>query len=108
MKLWLDDERIAPEGFIWVKTVDAFDRFLKDGVIIDEVSLDNDLGANQIDGYHAITRYLAKKLDGVNCDIKSFEFHTKNIIAREKMKSLVNSGKKAGIIDQNVPMKIVY
>lgn len=108
MKIWLDDERKAPNNFIWVKTVDEFYDLLKDNEIIEEVSLDNDLGANQKEGYHAITQYIASLLSGSNCKINKFELHTKNIVARDKMLSLINSAKKMNLIDNNVEVEIKY
>lgn len=44
MKLWLDDVRRAPEGWEWAKTVADAKRFLEID-IVDECSLDHDLGA---------------------------------------------------------------
>lgn len=42
MKLWLDDIRPAPEGWVWVKTIDEAKPYLEQGV--SHASLDNDLG----------------------------------------------------------------
>lgn len=108
MKIWLDDEREAPKDYIWVKTVNDFHDLLKDDEVIEEVSLDNDLGANQKEGYHAITQYIADLLSGSNCKINKFELHTKNIVAREKMLSLINSAKKMNLIDKDVEVEIKY
>lgn len=43
-KLWLDDFRPAPSGWIWVKTVDEAKQYLLAGDI-EDASLDHDLGA---------------------------------------------------------------
>lgn len=46
VKLWLDDVRPAPDGWVWVKTVQAAILVvLKHRGEIDEMSLDHDLGA---------------------------------------------------------------
>jgi len=42
MRLWLDDVRPAPRGWVWVKTVDEMVRRLRRGGVT-EVSLDHDL-----------------------------------------------------------------
>ena len=44
MKIWLDDIRPAPEGWIHVKTVDEAKSLLERG-IVQAASLDHDLGA---------------------------------------------------------------
>lgn len=44
MKLWLDDVRPAPEGWVWVKTVDEAKKLLESGQV-QQASLDHDLGA---------------------------------------------------------------
>lgn len=43
MKMWLDDERPAPEGWIHAKTVEEAIRLLGTGSVV-EASLDHDLG----------------------------------------------------------------
>lgn len=43
MKLWLDDLRIAPEGWSWAKTVDEAMGIAR-VFVVDEMSLDHDLG----------------------------------------------------------------
>lgn len=48
MKLWVDDERPAPEGWTWVKTVDEATQALTDNEVTD-LSLDYAL-ANWEDG----------------------------------------------------------
>ena len=43
MKLWLDDVREAPEGWVHVKTPEEAIEFLRSGEV-EEISLDHDLG----------------------------------------------------------------
>jgi hypothetical protein len=47
MKLWLDDEREAPKGWVWVTTAKSAMAFCD---IADEISLDHDLGDEKIAG----------------------------------------------------------
>ena len=55
MNFWLDDVRPAPEGWFWVKTVPQLIEAIKDaklaGKEIEEMSLDNDLGPGEKEGY---------------------------------------------------------
>ncbi len=48
MKLWLDDLRVAPEGWMWAKTVEDAKLALKKNTV-EVASLDHDLGGDQ---YH--------------------------------------------------------
>jgi addiction module HigA family antidote len=43
MKIWLDDERVAPVGWVWTRTVEETCLLLKTR-FIEVISLDNDLG----------------------------------------------------------------
>jgi len=43
-KMWLDDVRIAPRGWIWAHSVDDAKKFLSSGMKFDEMSLDHDMG----------------------------------------------------------------
>lgn len=51
-KLWLDDVRPAPDGWMWAKTVAEAQDILKMGCI-NTCSLDHDLGADPADGINA-------------------------------------------------------
>jgi hypothetical protein len=43
MKLWVDDERPAPEGWVWAKTIEEAKTMLATGQVR-EASLDHDMG----------------------------------------------------------------
>jgi hypothetical protein len=45
IKLWLDDLRTPPDGWVWAKTVDEAIDLFNDHVVTD-ASLDNDLGTD--------------------------------------------------------------
>ncbi len=98
MKLWLDDERPAPEGWVWVKTVDeAENAFLgtDDSVnpkleTITDISVDHDLGEEQKDGY----TFLVWVEDGVFnkiWDAPWTNVHSMNAGARPKMIQAANN-----------------
>ena len=45
MKLWIDDVRPAPEGYVWLKSTNAALRFIcEHNCDIEEISLDHDAG----------------------------------------------------------------
>ena len=54
MKLWIDDLRPAPEGYIWIKSVNAAKRYITMaspyGVADIEISIDHDAGDFVCDG----------------------------------------------------------
>ena len=50
MKLWIDDIRKAPEGWVWVVDAESATREFLKGYIT-EVSFDNDLGPDSLEGW---------------------------------------------------------
>lgn len=70
VKLWHDDVRPAPEGWLWARTNDEAKEILRTGKVV-EISMDHDLGAqmyplNHIDTmsmeeFHA---YMSQRGDG--------------------------------------------
>lgn len=101
-KLWLDDERKAPEGFMQIKTVPQLINQLKKDEVVDCVSLDNDLGVNMLEGYHAIVQYLMTiSNDHPIAQVKCWDIHTGNIVAADKMQALLDAGVKHGLLPQD-------
>lgn len=49
MKLWHDDTRPAPKGWIWTKTNKQAMAAFENGWPVDEISLDHDLGLHNIE-----------------------------------------------------------
>jgi hypothetical protein len=60
MKIWLDDWRDPPEGWIWTKTVEETISILENHYV-DEISLDNDLGLDLQEG-RKVVDYLEERL----------------------------------------------
>lgn len=58
MRLWLDDLRPAPEGWIWIETVEGAIELIFSGEVV-EASLDHDLGDGQQEGYRLVL-YMAE------------------------------------------------
>ena len=110
MKLWLDDLRPAPKGYVWATTVreaiyhicrynretdycweqyiegwsDRENTELKLALwSIDEISCDNDLGKNETEGY--------KLLDWLEATGRNYpiHIHTDNAVARERMQAII-------------------
>lgn len=110
MKIWMDDIREAPEGYLWVKDVDTaiseiircekeIDYIYRDYIlgyisndialkrfphyIIIEISCDNDLGEGVAEGY--------KLLDWLEATGRNYpiHIHTANLVARQRMKSII-------------------
>ena len=57
MKLWLDDAREPPAGWVQVRTVAEAQALLSSGQV-EEASLDHDLGPDEPDG-SALVRWMA-------------------------------------------------
>ena len=77
MKIWLDDMRPAPEGFVWCRSVNEAKRL---------VDCDHDLGDYACDGGDGI-----KLLDWL-AETRQFlpvRIHTMNPVGRENMERLL-------------------
>ena len=86
MKIWLDDLRVAPEGYETVKSVneaiELIEKCEKNNEPIEVLDLDHDLGDYAYDGGDAI-----KLLDYI-AEMETFypvEIHTANPVGRENM-----------------------
>lgn len=88
-KLWLDDIRPAPEGWDWHLSaetmIDDIRWLINHGAEIEMISLDNDLGELQMEGY--------KVLDWLESLLIPVEFgihiHSANPVARERMRAII-------------------
>ena len=106
MKLWIDDVRPAPEGYIWCKSVneakdaivDANARFAqscRDGVAdhslhIDLIDLDHDAGSYANDGgdYIKLLDWLEWLYDG-HGTYTEFRIHSMNPVGVENMRRII-------------------
>lgn len=87
MKLWIDDIKPAPDGFIWCKSVNqakvaitAYEhQYSCDNILID---LDNDA-----DGYFEILEWLEEK--NIVDTGYFFKIHSKNPVGIMKMKDII-------------------
>jgi len=89
MKLYLDDERKPPEGWIRIKSAEMAIRFLKMGVV-EEISLDHDLGRKKT-GYDVVL-WMEKAIATESFTLPAkISIHTANPVGRQKMELAIKS-----------------
>lgn len=93
MKVWLDDEREAPEGWFHVKTATKAISILNSCKIA-EISLDNDLGLEHEEGYDVVKHLEEIVFHNPDYRIPIIHIHTANPVARQKMIAGIESIKK--------------
>ena len=89
MKLWLDDIRPAPEGWTWNLHVDNMIDDIKwlmhRGYVIEMISLDNDLGELEKEGYKVLDW-----LESLQIPIEfGIHIHSANPVARDRMRAII-------------------
>lgn len=91
IKIWLDDEREAPDGYIRTKSVNETIAMIKyhedQNDNIELLDLDHDLGVYASEGGDAI-----KLLDYLveNNKLYPIKLHTMNPVGRENMQRIIN------------------
>jgi hypothetical protein len=95
-KLWLDDERPAPDGWVVAKTAGQAVMFLATNAF-SEVSLDHDLGNDALygTGYDVACWLEEKAYTDSSFRIPLVHVHTQNASARKKMLLATQSIEKA-------------
>ena len=96
MKLWIDDVRPAPEGYIWLKTVNDAIRYIEiygdyldfDNTLVDMieiVDIDHDAGSYACYGGDYI-----KLLDWLEATGRSYpiHIHSMNVVGRMNMEAI--------------------
>ena len=90
MKLWIDDLRPAPEGYIWIKSVNAAKRYITMaspyGVADIEISIDHDAGDFVCDGGDYIRLLDWLEETGRNYPIR---IHSQNAVGVENMRRII-------------------
>jgi len=87
MNLWLDDdeeERIAPEGWLWAKTV-AEAKEILDSVEIERASLDHDLGDPEAEGRHLVLWMCELNI----WPTEGIDIHSGNVVGVKNMSALI-------------------
>jgi hypothetical protein len=94
IKVYLDDLREAPEGWIRVKTAQEAIELLKQGNV-EEISLDHDLG-DEVNGTgYDVIIWMEEKVFLEKFIYPRIHIHTANISAREKMEKGVRKIRSA-------------
>ena len=91
LKIWVDDVRPAPEGYIWLKSVNEVKKYLADPHIlcnyeISLIDLDHDAGDYAKDGgdYIKILDYL--EMVGYNGNLR---IHSMNPVGVQNMRNII-------------------
>lgn len=94
MKIWLDDVRKPPKGWVWCKWPQEVIQTLQSNPgLIEEVSLDHDLGDDSHGtGYDVITWIENRIFDDESfIPPKKIKIHSANTAARKRMKAGLES-----------------
>ena len=91
LKIWVDDVRPAPEGYVWLKSVNEVKKYLADPHIlcnyeIKLIDLDHDAGDYAKDGgdYIKILDYL--EMVGYDGDLR---IHSMNPVGVQNMRNII-------------------
>lgn len=106
MKLWIDDVRTPPPGYVWIKTVDEAKRYIQtyssrvdfDNNIIDEIELidiDHDAGNYQSFGGDYIKLLDWLEETGKNYPIR---IHSMNSVGVQNMRAIIKKNRWKEII----------
>lgn len=95
MKIWLDDIRNPPSNdYIWVKNVTDCLAQLVDcnvkNIPIELLSLDNDLGENELEGKRVVDWLEIGYLKNTFPMPLKVEIHSNNIVAKEYMEKILH------------------
>jgi len=93
IKVWLDDERPAPSNWHHVKTSTEAIVLLKKETVL-EISLDNDLGLDDEEGYDVLKFLEEKAFTDPNFQLPEIHIHTANPVARQKMQAGIENIRK--------------
>lgn len=102
MRLWIDDLRLAPEGYTWAKNVDEVKIHCiqhldpNKNLHIKEFNLDHDSGEyNYLGGdYIEILKFLEEKQYLNNWKINSaFHIHSQNVVGIQNMRAIIQRNK---------------
>ena len=84
MKIYLDDMRTAPEGWILMKTVPEVLEALASGRV-EHLSLDHDLGDDEAGTGYDVILWIEKEVFLNGFTPPKIKIHTANVSARKKM-----------------------
>lgn len=91
-KLYLDDLRPAPEGFIWVKNFEEFTSYIAYYRMPGFISFDHDLGEEK-SGYDC-AKWLVEFCMNREVPLPDFAVHSQNPVGKENIQALLDNFKK--------------
>lgn len=94
MRIWLDDERRAPDGWLHVKTApECMSAIAENMGIVEAISLDHDLGPNEAGtGYHVCLWLEEQCFTNTNFILPScMMVHSQNPVGAAKMKAVLKA-----------------
>lgn len=92
MKIWLDDIRPAPEGWIWRKdSQHILVDILFSSHLIEEISFDHDLGEDSLTGYEILNVIEQMIVAGTWGGNLNFHIHSSNPVGRKNMERAIDS-----------------
>jgi len=90
MKVFLDDERVAPDGWVQVRWPDEAIKLMKEGGV-SHLSLDHDLGDDQRGTGYDVLLWIEQEAALQSFFPPEITIHTANPAARMRMLAAVNS-----------------
>lgn len=90
MRVYLDDIRIPPSDWVWVKWPKDAIKLLKTGRVT-ELSLDHDLGDDNKDTGYDVLLWMEEQVATTSFIPPKIIIHTANISARRKMEAAVKN-----------------
>jgi hypothetical protein len=90
VRVWLDDVRPAPAGWVWVCWPDEAIEFLKDGGVV-ELSLDHDLGDDTRGTGYDVLVWLEEQVALHGFVPPKIAIHSANVVGRERMQRAIES-----------------
>ena len=98
-KLWIDDIRPAPNGYIWIKSVNDFIDYLVENGINDIVvfDFDHDAGDYQKDGGDYIK--CLDYLESIGADNINVRIHSANPVGRSNMQRIIKKNEWNEVFD---------
>lgn len=88
MKLWVDDIREAPKGWVWAKdALEATDYLLTNEVT--HISLDHDLGDDDLGTGYDVLNWLELEVHDGKIKCPKISLHTANPVGRMRMEQVI-------------------
>jgi hypothetical protein len=90
MKIWLDDERPAPEGWVGVRWPDEVIALMQQGHV-EEISLDHDLGDDRIGTGYDVVLWIEREVALNKLVPPVISVHSANPVARRRMEQTIQA-----------------